>query len=133
MANYTLTDEHITVLKGYLYELTRPDSIKPQNLRNFIPNIVDAVSWLEEHHSSSQTFKLEEVNNNNSVIIRNSVTNINNFISGQLPTRLVEATMINWGNIGLRIRVVRLNNSFTLRLKPFTQNSTKHLVYSYSE
>jgi len=133
--NRTLTNDNIVLLKGYLFDLTRKDAVVPINLRNHLPNIVNAVSWLEEQHDVNQVFKLEEINNNNSVIVKTAINNINDFINSDFPAFLIEATMINWGNLGLRVDVVHLEKTLTLsfRLRPFPPHATKHLVYRHNE
>jgi len=131
--NYVLTDDHVAVLKGYLYDLTRKNSVKPQNLKSFLPNIVDAVSWLGKRHNSNQVYKLKEIKNHSSVIIQNATSNINNFISGKFPPHLVRAAMANWNDLGLRVVIEHTKNSSKFKLRPIKQNMTRHLVYEYDK
>ena len=104
----------------------------PKNLKTYLPHVTGAISWLNENHTSNQVFNLRTINDNNSIIILNAIQNINNFVTGALPKTIIEAALVSWSNIGSRVFIEKTNQTFSLKLSPFSVNSTRHLVYRYN-
>ena len=130
--NYTVNDEQVFIIKGYLYNLASNNTVAPKNLKTYLPHVTGAISWLNENHTSNQVFNLRTINDNNSIIILNAIQNINNFVTGALPKTIIEAALVSWSNIGSRVFIEKTNQTFSLKLSPFSVNSTRHLVYRYN-
>ena len=130
--NYVVSDDQIFIIKGYLYNLTSHNTATPNNLKPYAPRIASAIAWLNEKHISNQVYNLKIINNNNSIVILNAIQSINKLTTGKFPKSIVEAVLVSWNNIGSRVLIEKINQTFSLKLSPFGVHSTKHLVYRYN-
>ena len=130
--NNPMADQHLDTIKGFLYNSTQSDGTSNET------NISKAIEWIDQHHESATTHKLENINSEEALLVKHAITTIYKLLQGHFPGLPIQKTMEHWENVGSRVVVSTIvkrgeDVSATLKLELRTRRQgIENLVFHHA-
>jgi uncharacterized protein with HEPN domain len=133
--NSTMTDGHLSVVKGLLYDLMHtPEAKKDKETPNMLPNFARAVVWITDCHFSKKVYKLEKIHTEDAKLIKRAVKLITEFEKGKYPGLPYDYVMQRWYGLGQRViaQYVKVKEKIVWKFELLPEKSqTKNLVFKH--
>tara|TARA_R110002110_G_scaffold389970_1_gene602746 strand:+ start:261 stop:740 length:480 start_codon:yes stop_codon:yes gene_type:complete len=124
--NSVMETGHLNTIKGLLYDTTRLQNNSKEN------EVSKAIIWLTDCHNSADTFKLEQINTSEAILIKNTITTIYDVLQGKFPGMPIEEAITHWTEIGTRVHAWNSTSAvWKLELRR-TQSKTQNLVFRHA-
>jgi len=134
--NSTMTDSHLSVVKGLLYDLIHtPEAKKDKRTPETLPKFARAIVWISDCHFSKKVYKLEKIHTDDAKLIKHAVKLITEFEKGKYPGLPYEYVMERWYGLGERViaQYTKVKKKVVWKFELLPEKSqTQNLVFEYN-
>ena len=134
--NTVMTGDHLSVIKGLLYDITHtPDAKKDKKTAEILPKFARAIVWINNCHFSKKVYKLEKISTEDADLIKHAVKIITDIQDGKYPGVPPDIALQRWHSLGERVvaQYTKKKEQVTWKFNLLPEKSqTKNLVFKHT-